>query len=447
MEISTRTNLNVLLTKCERWRKSVYLLLGIMLLTLQLFAQTVPNEGLSFNGTSQYMVITNHADFNFTNAQSFSISGWVNISNTSYTQIVSTRQGGNGYDFAQELNKLTNDFGNPYLRTQQSANGFTSNTWHHVGYVYNGTTKKVILYLNGVAVVLNATGTFHPQTAVTTQENTYGNKIAVFAKAANTMATPTANPSGGFTTGKISTLRFWNKALDATEMDADKSATVTASTPNLIAAYDFAKREQQGMDLIIPDIKGNHPGILKGFTVDILPVTLVHFTVKTENNTAKLAWATSSENNNKGFVVYRSGDDRVFVKIDEVSGSGNSSTEKTYQYYDRKPLNGNNYYKLVQVDNDGKETDLGVRPLVFSLSSLGLSLYPNPTKDKVTITFSAGKYRSLAVVDVSGKTLKTFNINPEDYSLVVGLNAYQAGIYLLKLTGEKDTEVKRVVKQ
>ncbi|NGM63581.1 LamG domain-containing protein [Sphingobacterium sp. SGG-5] len=236
-------------------------------------AETPPSTGLAFNGTNQYMTIEPHADFTFTNSQSFSVSGWIYTANTSYTQIVSTRQGANGYDFAQQVNKIISDMGIPYLRTEQLTGDLTSNTWHHVGYVYNGSTKQVKLYLNGVAVALSTNTSYHPQTAVTTQANTYGNKITVFAKADNTVIDPSGLPTSGFTTGKISTLRFWNKALTHGEMAADQTSKVTAATPNLIAAYDFGKKQQQGSNTIVPDIKGNHPGVLKNFsTNNLVPV-------------------------------------------------------------------------------------------------------------------------------------------------------------------------------
>lgn len=227
-----------------------------------------PSSSLAFNGTNQYMTIEPHTDFAFTNGESFSVSGWIYTENTNYTQIVSTRQGANGYDFAQQVNKLISDMGLPYLRTEQLSSDLLSNTWYHVGYVYNGVTKEVKLYLNGVAVALSTNTNYHPQTAVTTQANTYGNKITVFAKAANTVTNATANPSIGFTTGKISTLRFWKKALTQAEMNADQTARVTEATPHLVAAYDFSNKLQQGSNIIIPDIKGNHSGTLKNFTAN-----------------------------------------------------------------------------------------------------------------------------------------------------------------------------------
>jgi len=95
-----------------------------------------------------------------------------------------------------------------------------------------------------------------------------------------------------------------------------------------------------------------------------LPVTLTSFTAKANNNYTLLQWKTASEQNNKGFEIWRMGEEAEgFVKIGEVSASQTSNLKsQIYNYTDKQPLNGNNYYKLVQVDNDGKATELGENP-------------------------------------------------------------------------------------
>ena len=116
----------------------------------------------------------------------------------------------------------------------------------------------------------------------------------------------------------------------------------------------------------------------------VLPVTLVDFIAKIEGNGVILQWQTANETNNKGFIVYRKGDVGEFVSLSEINADNSSTVGyQRYQFADPKPLNGNNYYKLVQVDKDGEPTDLGTRALSFSLSTLSIQLYPNPTTSKV----------------------------------------------------------------
>ena len=140
----------------------------------------------------------------------------------------------------------------------------------------------------------------------------------------------------------------------------------------------------------------------------ILPVTLTDFTSKIEGNFAKLEWQTASENSNKEFVIYRSGDGKSFKELDKVAGKGNSNGKKEYFYYDRNPLPGNNYYKLVQVDHNGETTELGVKFVSFDIAA-SLHLYPNPTSKIVKLSGeTSGRYDLL---DNSGRKLRSGDAN------------------------------------
>ncbi|WP_343531289.1 LamG-like jellyroll fold domain-containing protein [Pedobacter sp.] len=176
----------------------------------------------------------------------------------------------------------------------------------------------------------------------------------------------------------------------------------------------------------------------------VLPVVLTTYTAKIEGNYAKLLWQTASEQNNKGFEIYRSGDDKQFVKLDDVSAKGIGSS---YTHYDKAPLKGNNYYRLVQVDLDGKPTELGERVLNFALSVSGVQLYPNPTKGKVMLSFSTGKYTKLTVTSVEGKILDVIALKTKDDGLEIDLTSYPVGVYFVKLTGISESVTKKVIKQ
>lgn len=88
----------------------------------------------------------------------------------------------------------------------------------------------------------------------------------------------------------------------------------------------------------------------------ILPIQLIDFTGERKNNsTNQLYWSTAQEINNKGFYIDRSSNGGDFNNIVFVPGAGNSTQTKNYTYIDDKagfiPL----YYRLRQVDLDGRE--------------------------------------------------------------------------------------------
>lgn len=186
-----------------------------------------------------------------------------------------------------------------------------------------------------------------------------------------------------------------------------------------------------------------------------LPVTLVSYTAKAGGNHAQLQWQTTSERNNKGFVIYRAGEvegggqeGATFIRIGEVGATFNPPLSTfNYSFTDKAPLSGNNYYKLVQIDNDGKKTDLGVRIVAFNFQPLTFNLYPNPTANTATVAFAPGTYTQLQITDVNGKVLQRIAINPSEGSKAVSLGAYPTGIYMFKLSGNNRNDFKKVVKQ
>lgn len=199
-------------------------------------------------------------------------------------------------------------------------------------------------------------------------------------------------------------------------------------------------------------ISGNLTNCLNEQAVKVacsaLPVSLTTFTAKANGNYALLQWKTASEQNNKGFEIWRSGDDGKFIKISEVASQNpNTSTPTVYTFTDKSPANGNNYYKLVQIDNDGKENELAVRDLSFSLSASSLQLYPNPTTaNKVTVNWGNSAVNSIKLIDLNGKLLQTIKPKLASTSAIISLVKYPAGTYLLRVEGDQRVEVKKVVK-
>ena len=65
-------------------------------------------------------------------------------------------------------------------------------------------------------------------------------------------------------------------------------------------------------------------------------------------------WTTSAEKDNRYFVVQRSTDGQVFANIDSVAAATDASTGASYSAVDAQPASGHDFYRLAQVDLDGK---------------------------------------------------------------------------------------------
>jgi len=134
------------------------------------------------------------------------------------------------------------------------------------------------------------------------------------------------------------------------------------------------------------------------------PVNLLYFEVKKSGNIAVLNWATASEKMNRGFEVYHSADAtdwNALSFIATIAEGGNSTQQLNYSFDHLQPLNGINYYRLKQIDIDGKYTYTTVRHLAFD-NATGIGVYPNPILDYVVVEGLHGD-EIINVTDLNGK--------------------------------------------
>lgn len=109
-----------------------------------------------------------------------------------------------------------------------------------------------------------------------------------------------------------------------------------------------------------------------------MPVSLISFTATVQpSHRVALAWATSLETGNRGFLIERSKDLRVFEAVGEVGERApNSSARQEYQLIDQTPYLGTSYYRLTQIDLSGKTTVYPAISVVLRDEAYGV--YPNP---------------------------------------------------------------------
>lgn len=188
-----------------------------------------------------------------------------------------------------------------------------------------------------------------------------------------------------------------------------------------------------------PDIGADEFDGIQG----ILPVNFISFTALKNANHVVLNWKVASETNSAKYIVCRAGNDGVFHELTEITSVG----KELYKHVDRLPLNGENYYRLVQVDIDGTATLLDGKMVNFAFNPAAVSVYPNPTASFINVSFSAGKYNSITLYDLVGRQLQAMELSVNQTDILVDLNRYQSGIYILKFLGNSASETIKVSKQ
>ena len=202
-------------------------------------------------------------------------------------------------------------------------------------------------------------------------------------------------------------------------------------------------------DVMAANLGSNNISLLRNADIVAQPVTLVSYDAKLNiNGAVQLNWSTVSEANNSYFELLRSTNGVSFSSISKITGAGNSAQKQQYNFIDQSPIAGTNYYQLLQFDNDGKKTDLGIRAVNVSLNnSHELSMYPNPTTGIVNLSFEGAIYQKLELVDLAGKTLLTKLIRQQENQISIDISQLLPGIYTISLKGERRIVRNKIIKK
>ncbi len=172
-----------------------------------------------------------------------------------------------------------------------------------------------------------------------------------------------------------------------------------------------------------------------------LPVEFVSFTVKkfSDRNIA-IHWSTALEINNSYFLVERKNEKGEFVAIDRVSGKGNYQGLSNYTSEDQNPLIGINYYRITQVDVDGRFSSTAIRAIQVDGDGLQILL----TTEGVGILSPEATTATLSIYSELGQELlqKQIQLNSNTYyPISIGL---QNGVYLFYVSTLEKSVWKKV---
>lgn len=177
-----------------------------------------------------------------------------------------------------------------------------------------------------------------------------------------------------------------------------------------------------------------------------LPVELKEFNVVlNDQNEVDINWITLSELNSDYFSVERSRDGQSWQEIIQLKAAGQSSVKINYTTKDQSPLPYHSYYRLKQVDFDGTFDYSSVKSVYLSPNQTKhLTVFPNPTTEKITVLGSFQKLTNIAVYNAIGNEV-TSKVGMEQLDLTkieLDLSHLPSGAYFVKCK----TDVLKVIK-
>lgn len=182
-----------------------------------------------------------------------------------------------------------------------------------------------------------------------------------------------------------------------------------------------------------------------GFTdPTLLPVELITFNGKAINEGILLEWKTASEENNSGFDVERSENGKTFKKVALVKGNGTTVSTQTYQFLDEQAIEGENYYRLKQIDFDDTFEYSHVVIVNHKLNDKqkAITVYPNPAKGSFQLELPIANAR-IQLYNMQGKLVKDLIADSTNYT--VNTADLAKGIYLLKAQVDHQSTILKVV--
>jgi hypothetical protein len=182
-----------------------------------------------------------------------------------------------------------------------------------------------------------------------------------------------------------------------------------------------------------------------------LPVTLTYLNAECGENGVDIKWQTASENNSAYFEVERSLDGQNWDEIKTIIAAGNSVSLIDYGVVDTDRIAATRYYRLNQVDKDGKSTFHGPVSSTCSDEALTMTLFPNPTSANVSVaiqTETPGMVE-LTFNSMDGKliTSLTAMVDAGSSILPVNIEGNKVGVYLVNISLNGKTSIEKLVIQ
>jgi hypothetical protein len=219
-------------------------------------------------------------------------------------------------------------------------------------------------------------------------------------------------------------------------------------TSTAIADFDG----DSDLDIIMVGIN-NTPTAFKTrmfLNLNALSVSLVFVEAKTiHNKSIRLSWQTASEENNEYFSIEHSTDGVSFREIAQQNGYGTTSTAQNYSYVHDNLENRWHYYRLKQIDFDGKYEYSNIVNARIYNDQDDILLMPNPTTGIISIQTKTllEKSADLQILNPQGQVVLTTTLHNGQQQQQLDISTLPNGTYYFKLLKGNGLIVKKIIKQ
>lgn len=178
-------------------------------------------------------------------------------------------------------------------------------------------------------------------------------------------------------------------------------------------------------------------------TEALLPLNFLSFSAKIKNTLVLLNWQTANETNSDKFIVQKSDDGAIFKEVGVVVSMNGVMNDYSFTDEIKNSENRVLYYRLQQVDKDGKFTYSNILKVKVS-NATKAKIFPNPVMSKTTIQIESQYKDPIKIIILSsdGKLIltKTLNLLPGNNLIPLNTQRLTTGIYTVIITGQNTNE-------
>lgn len=177
-----------------------------------------------------------------------------------------------------------------------------------------------------------------------------------------------------------------------------------------------------------------------------LPVKLMNFSAALQSETSvEIKWSTINESNSAYFTVEKSLDGKNWQVIGTQQAAGVSDGMLNYAMLDVNPAKGIQYYRLKQIDLDGRFEYSEMISVVLGQKPAQVVLFPNPASNIIYVSIDHVSVADLecSIIDASGRML----MKTADLSSGIDISTLTGGVYTLRILADGVLTYKTFTKQ
>jgi Secretion system C-terminal sorting domain len=241
----------------------------------------------------------------------------------------------------------------------------------------------------------------------------------------------------------------WKDTLATGQTVPSKTLNVFCEGSNFYVTSTYNRSFLDFNGININNSFANNLFVSKWTTGTVLPIKLLDFSTLKNNGKVYLSWTIDRGDNFDHFQVEKSLNGINFLSIGNVPFTINNPTN-TYGFIDEANNNQPVYYRIKEIDKDGKFSYSKII-LVRNQLYVKFELSPNPTRENlnISITCSTKQNGNISIINTAGIIVlqKQVSLLSGTNYISVGLQNIASGNYVIKVSSDGFSELGRFQKR